>query len=450
MAEADAGAVRLAPVSGRARIDLLDSLRGIAILGIFYMNIPFMGGTVIAAFGDIRLNGWTPADQWAWSITEVVAEGTQRGLLELLFGAGMMILTARAMTPDGPVAVADLYYRRTLWLLAFGLADVFLLLWPGDILHIYALAALFLFPFRRLSPKLLLALGLTWATFQGVSGAVQYPQRVALIHQVEAAHAAEARHRPLTPDQRTALADWNKKLDRFRLTDKQKRDMAAERAARTGSLPGYAGWIWQQWLLFAGKADLFNVVEAFATMLIGVAFFKWGIIQGERSRGFYLAMLVLGYGFGFGARALGVHERLSFQPIPKTIWVTEEYARIAVTCGHPARVNLLARSRAGLAVLAPFKAAGRFAFSLYVVETLIGVWLLFPGFGLGLWMHYGWAGMAGIATATIAVLLVVANLWARAFVAGPLEWLWRSLAYLERQPFRRRTAARMPTMVIGP
>ena len=32
----------------------------------------------------------------------------------------MMVLAKKAMEPDGPVAVADLYYRRNMWLLAFG------------------------------------------------------------------------------------------------------------------------------------------------------------------------------------------------------------------------------------------------------------------------------------------------------------------------------------------
>jgi uncharacterized protein len=37
-------------------------------------------------------------------------------------------------------------------------------------------------------------------------------------------------------------------------------------------------------------------------------------------------------------------------------------------------------------------------------------------------------------------LLVFANFWMRFFVSGPLEWLWRSLSYCQRQPFRRRAA----------
>jgi uncharacterized protein len=36
--------------------------------------------------------------------------------------------------------------------------------------------------------------------------------------------------------------------------------------------------------------------------------------------------------------------------------------------------------------------------------------------------------------------LALANLWVRWFVSGPLEWVWRSLAYCRKQPFRRRAA----------
>jgi uncharacterized protein len=455
MAEADihqarAEEVRLAPVTGRDRIDILDVLRGIAILGIFYMNIPFMGGTLKAEMIDIRYQGWTLADQWAWSVIAVVAEGTQRGTLEFLFGAGMMILTAKAMRPDGPVAVADLYMRRTLWLLAFGMADVFLLLWPGDILHIYALAALFLFPFRKLPPKALVALGLIYATATAIPSAIEYGNRFGLIERVEAAQASQRAGKPLTAAQTADLADWNKKLDRLdmKLDAKQRKADAEEVKARTGGLPGYATWIWAQWMKFATGSILFNVAEAFSAMLIGIALFKWGVIQGARSRRFYLVMAIAAYGFGMGARALGVSERFTFYPGPKTIWFTEEYARLAVSLGHVAFANLLFQTGIGRALLAPFRAAGRTAFSLYVCETLIGIWLLFPGFGLGLWNRFGWAGLAGVATAVIALLLVVANVWTRFFSTGPLEWAWRSLAYWKRQPFRARPRAE--PIVVGP
>lgn len=445
--------VALAPVTGRARIDVLDMLRGLAILGILFMNIPFMGGSVMAFFGDVRLQGWAPADRWVWSFLQVTMEGTQRGTLEFLFGAGMMILTARAMDADGPVAVADLYMRRTLWLLVFGLVDALLLLWVGDILHTYALAALLLFPFRKLAPDKLLMLGLLYATAAAIGigggGAIEYAGRVQLVHRVEAVHVAQARHEVLTRAQQDTLAEWQKKLARYTLSPKQKADMVEEAKARRGAFGPYAAWMHSQWIDFAGASELFNVAEAFSAMLLGIALYKWGIIQGLRTKRFYLVMALAAYGFGMGARAIGVAEDTTFAPGAKTIWITAEYARLAVSLGHVALINLLARTKFGMTILSPFKAAGRTAFSLYVCETIIGVWILFPGFGFGLWNHYGWAGLA-VAAALIDIgLLIVANLWVIWFASGPLEWAWRSLAYCRMQPFLKRRGVPEP-MVVGP
>ena len=213
-------AAGLAPVAARARIDVLDILRGIAILGIFYMNIPFMGQAPFAFFADVRSIGWTGADQITWSVTEVLLEGTQRCLLEFLFGAGMMVLAARAMVPDGPVAIADLYLRRNLWLLAFGLFDVFVLLWPGDILFIYALAALLLFPFRKLAAPWLVVIGLLFASFTAVTGGIEYVDRTALQAKVEIARAHQKVNQPLTTADKDALAKWQKRRTNSSLTPK--------------------------------------------------------------------------------------------------------------------------------------------------------------------------------------------------------------------------------------
>jgi uncharacterized protein len=66
------------------------------------------------------------------------------------------------------------------------------------------------------------------------------------------------------------------------------------------------------------------------------------------------------------------------------------------------------------------------------------MWVLFSGFGLGLWGRFGWAGLAMIAFVVMAAQVVLANVWTRAFAVGPMEWAWRSLAYLKFQPFRHR------------
>ena len=411
-------------------------LRGLAILGIFYMNIPFMGARVIPSFGNPAALGWTPADQASWTAIQVLLEGTQRCLLEFLFGAGMMVLTARAMEPDGPVAVADLYYRRNMWLLLFGLFDIFGLLWPGDILHVYAIAALFLFPFRKLGPRALVAIGSLCALVTFIGGTASYVERATLVqrHRTALTHV-QAGQRPTAADTK-AIADW-RKVEARRAGPPELRNAAQlERRSHSGGFMTYATYYWTVWTgFFFPNLVLLTVFEAFCAMCIGIALWKWGVIQGERSTRFYVTMALIAYGVGVPLRWIGAVEISAHTLDAKTIWASEEIARLAMGLGHVALVNWAVRTRLGHAILAPFKAAGRTAFSLYFLEQIIGLWILFAPWGPGLWNRYSWAGLAAIATAVSVVNLIIANLWVRRFANGPLEWLWRSLAYVRWQPF---------------
>ena len=56
---------------GAPRVASLDILRGIAIVGILFMNINDMGGSLFASFDDIRHFGWTTQDQIAWWLRAV-------------------------------------------------------------------------------------------------------------------------------------------------------------------------------------------------------------------------------------------------------------------------------------------------------------------------------------------------------------------------------------------
>jgi uncharacterized protein len=66
------------------------------------------------------------------------------------------------------------------------------------------------------------------------------------------------------------------------------------------------------------------------------------------------------------------------------------------------------------------------------------MWVLMPGFGLGLHGRWGWGGMMTLAAVVIAAEVVATNLWLRWYETGPMEWLWKSAAYGRRMPFRKR------------
>jgi uncharacterized protein len=150
----------LSPVSLEQRISVIDAVRGVAILGILMMNIPYFSDSAVLADNPFILEE-KGKNYYTWLVVYGAFEGTMRGLFSLLFGAGAMLLITRLEKKNDPeVTPADIYYRRLLWLLGFGLFNAYVLAWPGDILFTYAIGGLFLYPFRKMKPWGLVVIGM--------------------------------------------------------------------------------------------------------------------------------------------------------------------------------------------------------------------------------------------------------------------------------------------------
>lgn len=427
--------MNVARIAGEARIAQLDVLRGIAILCILFMNIQYMGDFADPEYFPNRVS-WTGFDQAAWWINRLL-DGTQRGLLELLFGAGVLIMARSAMTPDGPVAVADLHMRRNMWLMVFGLAHGVVLLWEGDILLSYGTAALLVFPFRTLAPRRLLGLGVAINLVLLVPNILEYQARRELVAAAALAEQKQAGGQTLTAEDATALEDWQ--AARAEARGIAPAAIAEASAAMRGPFTAYAAARIQLWaaVQFTAVGIYWeNVVEAFGTMLIGMALFRWGVIQGQLGRGRYWLLLLAGYGLGLVLRVPATLAQLRFDGLPDIGVVTFTLARLPIALGHVAAVSLALGTASGRALLAPFAACGRLPLSTYMGASAAAM-LLFGWPFLGLFGRFGFGTLFLIACGIIAAQLVIANLWLRAFVTGPLEWLWKSLAYARRQPFRR-------------
>jgi uncharacterized protein len=427
-------------VRSSERIASLDIIRGIAILFILFMNIPWMGGYGFILF-DPRYPSWTTADYWATLVTSTWLEGTQRGLLELLFGAGIMIMARNAMKPDSPVAVADLHYRRNLWLCLFGLANAFVLMWFGDILLVYGIAAVFLFPFRKLGPKAQCGFAAIFLAALLAYNANGYVDERAKLQKVEQIQAASAAGKTISKDDKATLDEHRQRIERRvqlpAQNAKAKEKITKADKAHHSSFAAYWNAQFEGWLWLMGW---FWIIEGeiLATMLIGMAFYQWGVIQGRARRGIYWAMLVAGYGLGMGLRGSLALERLQFQPT-FLYWqeVLGDFSRLAVTFGHIGLVYVILGSAVGRRLLRPFTAAGRMPLSVYLFTSLLMMWVVFAPWGLDLFGRWGMAELMAVACAVIAAELVAANLWLRHFENGPMEWLWKSLAYQRREPFRK-------------
>ena len=128
-----------APVATGERIQSLDVLRGFALLGILLLNITGFGLHSAGYFNPLVPLGESPTDEWlnrgTWGASSVLFEGAMRCLFSMLFGAGVVLFTT------GRERAGVLHYRRTFWLFMFGAVNALILLWTGDILMVYAVAA---------------------------------------------------------------------------------------------------------------------------------------------------------------------------------------------------------------------------------------------------------------------------------------------------------------------
>jgi uncharacterized protein len=458
---------------GAPRVAGLDILRGIAILGILFMNINDMGGSLWASFDDPRHLGWSQADQVAWWLRDVLASGTARCMLEMLFGVGMVILTDRAagaarQSFDDPTsrarrtvrflfgdwAVMRGYYARNLVLFLFGLAHLFLLLWPGDILHTYGLAALLAFLFRRLGPKTLLGLGLLMALAQLFGAGFNLHQAQTRLAQVEQLQGKIAHKQKLTKDEAKQLEKTEKrKKERAKDKAETEKRIALEDKARGSETATFGTWAASAWsgtLFIWGVADSVGdgmmmeplfIWEALSTMLIGAALFKWGVIQGRRSRAFYRNAMLIGYAIGLGGRAYSAFVTMRFDDYPYLIYAASEVTRLATTLGHISAVYLLLGTAFGIKLLKPFEAAGRTALTIYIAQTIICLWILYPPWAFGLYGQQGWMALMLTAVAVNAVLLIWANWYVRHYAIAPVEWAWRSIIARRVLPIGKRRKA---------
>ena len=109
--------------------------------------------------------------------------------------------------------------------------------------------------------------------------------------------------------------------------------------------------------------------------------------------------------------------------------LTHQVSRIGVTFGHLGLILLVFGTSVGGRVLRPFAAVGRLALSNYIFQTLVCQWLLFPGFGLGLFGRFGLARLWLIVLGINVVQILGSLLYLRRYQMGPLEWVLRKLSY---------------------
>lgn len=361
------------PTAGSERITGLDTIRGVAVLGILTMNVVSYGLGTSAYF---NIDASSPQSWLDWLIGglgEVFFDQKFMGLFSMLFGAGIVLFADRAAAKGRRAGLLSLW--RNFLLLLIGVAHA--ALWDGDVLIVYAVCSPLLIAMRNLPVRLMFALG-----------------AVAMI----------------VPSIGAALLQPTIDADGYGL---------GEYWGVAGTMSDAVGL----WFI----SDFF--FRGLGMMLIGVGAYRSGFLTGRKSSDSYVraARWGLGLGLPFSAAGFGLVVLKDFGSdvaligtIPNTI------ATIPIVFGYAALISLWHRRTSERPFNERIRAVGRMALTNYLTQTILGIAILrglfdpvnlsrslLVLFAVGVWGLQMW--------------------WSQAWLAkhryGPAEWAWRVATY---------------------
>ena len=410
---------------GAERIATLDIIRGVAVMGIFGVNVIAFAMPMAAYFNPSAYGLKFGADLGLWVATFILIDGKMRGLFSLLFGASMLLVIQRAEASGrSPAAV---HYNRMVWLLILGCIHVYLI-WFGDILTLYALVGMIAFFFRGKGVRALILWGIGFLLLDFAiagSGAAYF---------FSAEAAAQAPHATAA-----AIAEWQESGGFFAVpaADALAQDLALHR----GSWLGLVRHQFAHELLSPVFQFGFGGAETLGYMLFGMAGLKSGFLKGAWEDRRYRRIFAWTFAVSIPAYACFAwanwHSGFDVPTFFLIFFVLTNPFRLAMILGYASLIILVTRRRGWLTQR--IAAAGRAAFTNYLGASLLAT-ALFYGWGFGLYGYFSRHEAWLLAPIFWLVMLLWSKPWLDRFAYGPFEWLWRSLARRKLQPMRRPAA----------
>ncbi len=403
-----------------ARLITLDVIRGIAVMGIFSVNVVGMAMIEAAYFYPPAYGFDGLADRLMWAANFILVDGKMRSLFSILFGASMLLVMERAEASGR--SPFHTHFTRMAALLLIGLVH-FYAIWWGDILTLYALVGALAYLFWRLPAGAMLMISVALFAWHAAPRIAEVPSRISGYNAAfsdTSPEAAEVRR------------------DHVRRAIPDAREIARDKATHASPLAHARTMLTEQTFLPLEHVG-FLWPETLALMLLGMWGYRSRFLTGGWTDRSYRLSAAAGIGIGLvGFSGLAIWVVASGFRIPETTTAFNSLSipfRPVMALGYAALIVLLFR-RSG-AIRDRLAAVGRTAFTNYIGTSIIGV-LVFFDTGLGLYGELSRAESWLLVPIVWAIMLAWSKPWVDRFAYGPLEWAWRSLARWELQPMRRR------------
>lgn len=404
------------PTQQRDRYEIMDVLRGFALLGVLIANLVELGGEdVLATAEQLAALPSAGADARTSWLLDLFVFDKANTLFAVLFGAGFWIMLVRLSARGA--AFERIYLRRITLLTAFGLLH--LLGWfAWDILHVYGMMAFVLLFSRKLSARAMLWIGLPLLVLARpvTEWAIGQSETVSGIMDLAYADAAI---------------------------------LGRQSAAVSGDFFAFVGAMnvmtWYDWVLSGTMVAW--CAYALGRFYVGAWIVRQGWVQDVERRIRLIALLTLPLlviGFGLQATAISLQNGSAgtwTQTAPLFVELMHAAATPFIAAGYVCILTLLFFRPRTRWLVQPFAPVGQMALTNYLLQSpfillILGGW----GPGLGLAGRAGSTDFTSLALAFFAAQIVFSHFWMKTFQYGPAEWVWRTLTYGTRPAIRRAVA----------
>jgi len=403
------------PVPPSGRSEILDVLRGFALLGILLDNV--FGFTGYGFYNEAQRQALPTffTDNILAGSELIFAHGKFYSIFSLLFGIGFSIILNRQQGTNKLIV----FYRRLFILMLIGLGHV-LLLWEGDILLLYALIGFVLPLFRKCPDKALLI----WA-----AALILSPILIDIIKILLNVHTAGfLENIAKAVDQRNGMPT-DESFSKFLFTD---------------------GSGWKEWRTWQASGYIYRYSYLLESNRIPkvLGMFVLGLYAGrkmlyarlEENKALLKKMRRWGFGAGIPFNiAMAVFE-IDGKSVPHAMGLldTVSYALgvVPLSLAYVASICLLwikTKGNTKWKFLAP---AGRMALTNYLMQTVLCI-TIFYGVGFGVAGNIGPTIFFPIAICIYTLQVVYSTWWLKRFNYGPAEWVWRQLTYGKRLPLMK-------------
>ncbi|GAA4274948.1 DUF418 domain-containing protein [Aquimarina gracilis] len=394
------------PVQPKKRIELLDVFRGFAVFGIFVVNIEIMNCVFMNQ--DVFSKQWTdPIDTLTTRIFQLFFYSKFFPIFSFLFGLGIS-MQALSMSQKNELTFS-FFARRMLILFFFGVLHI-LLLWSGDVIHLYAILGLFVTLLIKKSNRLIIGLSVLFLIFPF------YDQIAAYAFQLMK-YQPESYLSGYMPETIVETIRNGSYVDGIRLR-------ANEYMANIPMLFTFLAPVALSMFLlglYFGKNSLITKMNVLVDLLK-----KPVIIIAIITNLYRIIFLFFLPGF-----------EIYKSPVARPVFLKLMFlSDVVMGLFYLWLLAWLWYHTNARKIISPLKYVGRMALTNYIMHSFIGL-LLFSSIGFSLYETMSPSETLFTALVVFCVQILYSKLWLRYFKFGPLEWVWRCFTYKKLLPMKK-------------